>query len=186
MTPFLFDVPSELRQQVRRVAFHSRKLYIPVFSFPSSVSLCLYVFLTLLLTMSVLVTLCFCWPPRVNGGRLHRFAPLAIRRVTRLRLRHLTAAFAQSFQAVEICVTKSHRRGGELNKNIGLVCQDMDAIIGTLTFNICSCRRLTGVKTHTHTHCYLCLFAHATGSYQADNLCISLPFACKVSLQTAS
>lgn len=67
MTPFLFDVRSELRQQVRRVAFHRKNCIFQYF--PPSLNLCLYVFLTLLLTMSVLVTLNFCSQVRVNGGR---------------------------------------------------------------------------------------------------------------------
>lgn len=115
--------------------------------FSSSVSLCLYVFLTLLLTMSFLVTLCFCWPVRVNGGRY-----IDLIRSRYAALRAASASFncvPHNHSKLWKYSSKGQRRSGELNKIIGLACQDMDELIGTLTFSICNSRRLTGVKTHS-------------------------------------
>lgn len=66
MTPFLFDVRSELRQQVRRVAFLRKKtVYSSIFSLPGLVR----AFDFTAHNQRFWLTLHFCSQVRVNGGR---------------------------------------------------------------------------------------------------------------------
>lgn len=151
----------------RSVAWPSigKTVYSSIFS--PSVNLCLYVFLTSLLTMSVLVTLYLCSQLRVNGGRYID--------LLRSRCAELRAAFA-SFNCIlhnQFMLwewsTQCHRRSGELNTNIVPACfingsnEDMDELIGTLPFNICTSTKLTGVKHSFVLSVFICI--HTTVAY---------------------
>lgn len=82
MTPFLFDVRSQLRHQVRRVAFHSKNCIFRYFLFLQCESVLVRVFDFAAhnerFAHTVLLPAASC-----EWRALHRFAPLAIRRVTR-------------------------------------------------------------------------------------------------------